>query len=244
MRDLHIEVVVVEAITEAITKVVIVVIMKAICGVAIVEAMIKEVVIKEKEAVELMVIEEIIRALEVVQIMMFGEKIVKHLDRKQMIRILFNLRIPEKKVTGITMDIKGEMEIVDITKTNHRGITMLKKLKQNLSLKSKVIRELAIIKIVVIACIINKEKIMINKLNQNLKFVKKTRIREVMGTVDTAKTTINSEIAMIKNLKMVTEVVIEEINRAEVIIVEIITKKKRMDSVLVTLITKKISKLV
>ena len=190
-----------------------------------------------------MVIEEIIRALEVVQTMMFGEKIVKHLVRKQMIRILFNLRIPETKETGITMDIKEEMEIVDITKTNHIRTTMIYKLKQNLSLTLKV-RELAKMEIVIIASILNKEIIMINRLNKNLKFVNKTRIREVMGTVDTAKTTINSEITMIKNLKMVTEVVIEEINRAEVIIVVIITKKKRMEIVLVTLITKKISKLV
>ena len=175
--------------------------------------------------------------------MMFGEKIVKHLVRKQMIRILFNLRIPETKETGITMDIKEEMEIVDITKTNHIRTTMINKLKQNLSLTLKV-RELAKMEIVIIASILNKEIIMINRLNKNLKFVNKTRIREVMGTVDTAKTTINSEITMIKNLKMVTEVVIEEINRAEVIIVVIITKKKRMEIVLVTLITKKISKLV
>jgi len=235
---------VVEPTIEAIMKVVIVVIMKAICGVVIEEEMIKEVAIKETEAVELMVIEEIIRALEVVQTMMFGEKIVKHLVRKQMIRILFNLRIPETKETGITMDIKEEMEIVDITKTNHIRTTMINKLKQNLSLTLKVIRELAKMEIVIIASILNKEIIMINRLNKNLKFVNKTRIREVMGTVDTAKTTINSEITMIKNLKMVTEVVIEEINRAEVIIVVIITKKKRMEIVLVTLITKKISKLV
>ena len=234
----------VEPTIEAIMKVVIVVIMKAICGVVIEEEMIKEVAIKETEAVELMVIEEIIRALEVVQTMMFGEKIVKHLVRKQMIRILFNLRIPETKETGITMDIKEEMEIVDITKTNHIRTTMIYKLKQNLSLTLKVIRELAKMEIVIIASILNKEIIMINRLNKNLKFVNKTRIREVMGTVDTAKTTINSEITMIKNLKMVTEVVIEEINKAEVIIVVIITKKKRMEIVLVTLITKKISKLV
>lgn len=233
----------VEPTIEAIMKVVIVVIMKAICGVVIEEEMIKEVAIKETEAVELMVIEEIIRALEVVQTMMFGEKIVKHLVRKQMIRILFNSRIPETKETGITMDIKEEMEIVDIIKTNHIGTTMINKLKQNLSLTLKV-RELAKMEIVIIASILNKEIIMINRLNKNLKVVNKTRIREVMGTVDTAKTTINSEITMIKNLKMVTEVVIEEINRAEVIIVVIITKKKRMEIVLVTLITKKISKLV
>lgn len=62
MRDLHIEAVVVEPTIEAIMKVVIVVIIKAIRGVVIVEEMIKEVAIKETEAVELMVIEEIIRA--------------------------------------------------------------------------------------------------------------------------------------------------------------------------------------
>ena len=56
--------------------------------------------------------------------------------------------------------------------------------------------------IVIIASILNKEIIMINRLNKNLKFVNKTRIREVMGTVDTAKTTINSEITMIKNLNL------------------------------------------
>ena len=51
MRDLHIEAVVVEPTIEAIMKVVIVVIMKAICGVVIEEEMIKEVAIKETEAV-------------------------------------------------------------------------------------------------------------------------------------------------------------------------------------------------
>ena len=60
------------------------------------------------------------------------------------------------------MDIKEEMEIVDITKTNHIRTTMINKLKQNLSLTLKVIRELAKMEIVIIASILNKEIIMIN----------------------------------------------------------------------------------